>query len=272
MASNLEKIELAVAKARTERVAYVGARHSEPGLSASPETPTSMFRRQAGEFALNHRTLVKNRIFAWNKSDAQTGAVDLLRTKVLRTMGQRGWRTVGVTSPTEASGKTTVSINLAFSIAHQLAAMVLLADLDLHRPRIASYLGLHVEEDLTMFLEGEVPLTTYEVEAGGVRLGVVPNTAVRHNATELLTQSRSDMLFDGLKDWANAGVVVFDLPPLLPTDDALAVIPKLDCVLVVAGEGVTKKADVVAALGLVPDSALLGVVYNKSRAKRLSYY
>jgi len=269
MTNNLEKIELAIAKSRAEAV--------EPRDLASrplfrrPVAPGA-FDRKAEVVVLNHGTLEKNRIVAWNKRDVRTGAFDLLRTKVLRTMSQNGWRTIGVTSPTEACGKTTVSINLAFSIAHQKDANVLLADLDLRHPRIAACIGLQPQEDLTTFLEGQAPLMTYDVEIVGVRLGVVPNAATRHNATELLTQSSADLLFDGLKDWANASVIVFDLPPLLPTDDALAVIPKLDCVLVVVGEGVTKKADVNAALSLVPDSVLLGVVYNKSRAKRLSYY
>jgi len=272
MSPNLEKIQLAIAKSRAEAGPWKPTRDKDPGSYGSRAIDPVGFSEKRGVLALNQHALGTNRIIAWNKRDERTGAFDLLRTKVLRAMGQMGWRTVGVTSPTEACGKTTVSTNLAFSISHQLASNVLLVDLDLRHSRIASYLGFEPEEDLTMFLEGQVPLTTYEVEIGGVRLGIVPNTAIRHNSTELLSGDRADLLFDGLKDWANASVVLFDLPPLLPTDDALAVIPKLDCVLVVVGEDETKKADVSAALSLVPDSVLLGVVYNKSRAKRLTYY
>ena len=130
-------------------------------------------------------------------------------------MKSNGWRTLAVTSPTEGCGKTVVSINLAFSIAHQMSSEVLLVDFDLRQPRVASYLGIAPSADLTAFLEGRTPLTTYMVAAGGARLGVLPTVETRPNATELLSQSRSEWFFAELKATQSLTVGVFDLPPLL---------------------------------------------------------
>jgi Mrp family chromosome partitioning ATPase len=67
-------------------------------------------------------------------------------------------------------------------------------------------------------------------------------------------------------------IVIFDLPPVLNTDDAIAVLPKMDCVLMVVGDGVSTSADIEESLRLVPDEKLLGVVLNKAEAASTQYY
>ncbi len=290
----MEQLLRAVAKAKADGHAAVLEQKASPSPSAqprellestetspvplplnrqpfAPETSQVSLDAAPDTLPLNPRALEANRIVSWNKSDARTPAFDVLRTKVLKAMKAHGWQTLAVTSPTQDCGKTTVSINLAFSIAHQMSSEVLLADLDLRQPRVAPYLGIKPSSDLTEFLEGG-PLTTYVVNGGGARLRVLPNTGIRRNATELLSQSRADSLFEMLKAGGTLNVGVFDLPPLLSTDDALAVIPSVDCVLLVVAEGQTKKAEVTEALSLMAGANLLGVVFNKSRTGFLPYY
>jgi Mrp family chromosome partitioning ATPase len=222
--------------------------------------------------ALNPKTLEANRIVAWNKRDPRTPAFDILRTKVLKAMTSRGWTTLAVTSPTEDCGKTTVAINLAFSMAHQMPSEVVLVDFDLRRPQVGAYLGIEPPGDLSSFLEGHGPLETHVVKAGGVQLGVVSTQGVRQNATELLGKARVEQLMGNLRGERTGRIGIFDLPPLLATDDALAVLPRIDCALVVVGERATRKSDVSEALNLLSGTNLLGVVLNQSRAQLRSYY
>jgi hypothetical protein len=216
--------------------------------------------------------LERNRIVSWNKRDLRTPAFDILRTKVLKAMRERGWSTLAISSPTQDCGKTTVAINLAFSMAHQMPSEVVLVDFDLRQPQLAAYLGIEPKGDLSAFLEGHAPLTTHVVSAGGAQLRVVPNLGVRHNATELLARPQVEQFFGDLRKERSGRIGIFDLPPLLTTDDALAVLPRVDCALLVFGERVTKKADVNEALSLLGATNLLGVVLNQSRAKMKSYY
>jgi Mrp family chromosome partitioning ATPase len=222
--------------------------------------------------SLSLRTLEANRIVSWNKRDNRTGAFDILRTKALKVMMERGWSTLAITSPTQACGKTTVAINLAFSIAHQMASEVVLVDLDLRQPQIAACLGIDSAGDLGAFFEGRTPLSSYFVAAGGAQLRVVPNKTICAKATELLATPQADEFFGDLRKDRSGRIGIFDLPPLLVADDAIAVLPRVDCALMVVGEGVTKKSDIEEALGLLGGANLLGVVLNRSRGKVKSYY
>lgn len=267
----MEQIRRALAKARAEAPKD---RHPVEGRlpQVEPGHYSRLFEPNATIVSLSPKILEANRIVSWNKRDPHTPAFDILRTKVLKAMKERGWSTLAITSPTEDCGKTTVAINLAFSMAHQMPSEVALVDFDLRHPQIAAFLGVEPKGDLSAFLEGRGPLTTHVVAAGGAQFRLVPNLGVRHNATELLTKPQVEQFFGDLRKERSGRIGIFDLPPLLVTDDALAVLPRVDCVMLVLGERVTKKADVNEALSLLGGTNLLGVVLNRSRGKLKPYY
>ncbi|MBY0422418.1 MAG: hypothetical protein K2Q06_08950, partial [Parvularculaceae bacterium] len=55
------------------------------------------------------------------------------------------------------------------------------------------------------------------------------------------------------------------MSPLLGCDDAIAFLPRVDCVLFVVASGETKVADVKEARRLLGKTRSLGTVLNKSR-------
>ena len=59
-------------------------------------------------------------------------------------------------------------------------------------------------------------------------------------------------------------LVLFDLPPLLSADDALAFSPYVDAVLVVVEEGGTRTDELSRAMEYLRETNVLGVVLNKS--------
>ena len=66
-------------------------------------------------------------------------------------------------------------------------------------------------------------------------------------------------------------VVIIDLPPVLLTDDALVVAPKIDAVLLVASEGFTGRADLAKALHLLSEFNIAGVVLNRAAESTPGY-
>lgn len=267
----MELIERAIAKARAD-----AQQRPRPTEEIAPPAPWSqaadLFDPAAPVLTLSPKVLEANRIVSWDKWNPATPAFDILRTKVLGAMKARGWRTLGIASPSEDSGKTTVAINLAMSIAHQVSSEVVLVDFDLRHPQLAGYLGIAEGGDFAAFLSGQGSLKTYIVAAGEAQLRVVPTKESRHNATELLCQPQVERLLNELRTGGTARIGIFDLPPLLVTDDALAVLPRLDCALMVLGERRTRKPEVIEALNLLEGVNLLGVVLNGSREKVKSYY
>jgi protein-tyrosine kinase len=84
------------------------------------------------------------------------------------------------------------------------------------------------------------------------------------NSSELLFSPKMARLVQHLKTWHEHQVVLFDLPPVLATDDAMAFAPLVDCALLVVDEGRTRVNDLQRALNYMRSTKLLGVVLNRS--------
>ena len=57
---------------------------------------------------------------------------------------------------------------------------------------------------------------------------------------------------------------MYDLPPVLTADDALAFAPLVDCGLVVAAEGRTRRNDLLRTIELLANTPLVGTVLNRA--------
>jgi protein-tyrosine kinase len=268
----MEKIKQAIEKARLQ-----GSEKAElPRPAAVSPAPTSEFGeisyRQTRVVKLNPRHLEKHRIVALNKSDLSSVSFDLLRTQVLQKMEEHGWRTLAIVSPVPECGKTVVAINLAISIAHHTSKTAVLVDFDLRKPRIAEYLGLPDGTSLNEVLEDEVDASEAFVNPGMPKLVVMPTARPIRKSAEMLASSKVKKLVCDLRDRYTERVVIFDLPPLLSVDDAIAVLPQIDCVLMVVGNGMVTKYEMDESLRHLHTTRLLGVILNKAEAQRQTYY
>jgi Mrp family chromosome partitioning ATPase len=78
-------------------------------------------------------------------------------------------------------------------------------------------------------------------------------------------------LVEQAKD-GNDRIAVFDLPPILASDDMLAFCPLVDAVLLVLAHGITRQADMVAARDLLQNVNVVGAVLNQSSEEVAPYY
>lgn len=219
--------------------------------------------KQTRVIELDARHLEANRIVSFTKTDARTLSFDRLRTQLMQKMKDNKWRTLAITSPTAGCGKTTTAINLSMSIAHQTEQTVLLADLDLRSPKISKYLGLPDAKSLTDYLNGEGNLSEVFVNPNIPRLTLLPNHKAIANAAEVIMTSRMKELVVDMRDRYESRMVIFDLPALLTTDDALAFLPHVDCVLVVVENGKTTKSQLRDSFRLIQHTPVLGALLNK---------
>jgi Mrp family chromosome partitioning ATPase len=103
-------------------------------------------------------------------------------------------------------------------------------------------------------------------------LVVAVATESRDNSSELLSSERLPQLIDYVFTIDPKAVLLLDMPPLLVADDALAVAPHVNAILLVATEGRTKRTDLAAAIELVQHFGLAGVVLNRSGESVARYY
>lgn len=193
----------------------------------------------------------------------------LLRTQVLQRLRSRGWNTLAVVSPTAGDGKTTVALNLAMAISMDAAHNALLVDLDLHRPSVARRLGVDVDAhpDVVAALMGDAPVEAAFLRLTGYeRLMILPARDAVAGSSELLAAPATAAMALELRRRYADRIVVYDLPPLLGADDALAFLPQVDAVLLVVSEGHTRAEDLYRAMELLKDKPIVGSVLNQSRA------
>jgi protein-tyrosine kinase len=279
----MEKIKIAIEKAKLENAqarqlasvqleplseaaaASVAANHTENEIDKIQYKNTIVVR-------LDQACLEKHRIVSHAKNNQYTNIFDSLRTQVLLKMEENNWRTLAVVSPTPASGKTFVSINLAISIAHQPQKTAILVDLDLRRPKVATYLGLHTEKSMNDYLLGGVPLKDVMVSPSIPRLVVIPTMRPVAKSAEILSSNKVVSLIQELRDRYDSRIVIFDAPPVLNSDDAMVLLPQVDCFLLVIANGMSTKLEIEETMHHLPQEKLLGVVFNKSDSEARPYY
>lgn len=276
----MERIKQALDKAR-QRLRDPGAEPAPPVATRTERAPTAALAdddvadvsyRQTRVVEMSPSHLERHRIVAFNKVSTDSWVFDLLRTQVLRMMDDNGWRTLAITSPTPESGKTVVAINLAMSIAQQTQKTAMLVDFDLRRPKVASYLGLPADKSLNDVLDGGAEMADALVNPGIPRLVVLPTQRPVPNSSEVLSSKKVASLIRELRQRYTSRIILFDLPPVLSTDDAIAVLPQIDCVLLVVGNGMSTKSEIEDSLRHLSATNLLGVVLNKAEVENRSYY
>jgi protein-tyrosine kinase len=244
---------------------YQSHPHNQSLAQASPDELAVQYTTTE-IIQLDARHLERHRVVAFNKQHPSNTAFDVLRTQVLQKMEENGWRTLAITSPTKEAGKSSVSINLAASIAHHTQHTAMLVDFDLRRPKVAQYLGIRRSPSLNEVFEGKATIQDAMVNPGLPRLVVVPTNDPVPRSAEVLSSSQvTDIIADMRNRYANR-IVIFDLPPALAADDVMAVLPRIDCVLLVVGNGMATQQEIEETMRHIPGTPLLGVVLNKDEA------
>lgn len=245
---------------------------STPRLGSDEQDLGSLEYTNTKVVTLNPLVLERNRIVAFDKSNKLSSLFDLLRTQILQKMEENGWRTIAVVSPTPESGKTFVSINLAMSIAHQPQKSVVLVDFDLRRPKVATYLGLSTSTSMNDYLEGGIDLGDVMVNPSIPRMVVLPTNKPVQKSSETLSSEIVTNLVTELRERYSSRIVVFDLPPVLAVDDAMVILPQVDCVLLVVSNGMNTESEVVETKRRLAGQNLIGVVLNKAEVLQQTYY
>lgn len=281
----MERIKLAIEKAKLGGAGDWTNSKPNAGLTklaVGPRANDGPRERQGGPLvieysrtdtvALSDDYLDAHHVVAHRKAHPASHAFDVLRTQVLHKMSENGWRTLAITSPSAQSGKTLVAINLAISISQQTDRTALLVDFDLRRPSVASTLGLNRELSLNDVLADSCELPDALVHPDIDRLTVLPTNKPVLNASEVLSSGRVADIVQDIRNRYGERIVIFDLPPVLAADDVMAVLPRMDCVLLVVGNGVSTEKEIEIAMERLRKANLMGVVLNDDRSPSPDVY
>ena len=271
----MEEIRTALERAKASHPLAVeqGEAQARRQIESRPSRlPTTDARIQ--EFEINAAHLRSMRIIAHDHAEPQSMSFDMLRTQVLQSMDQKDWKILGVTSPTPNCGKTVMAMNLALSVARQPERSVLIVDLDLRKPQVASCLGLRPNKGVISILDGRTTLASAIIPArvGNHQVAVLPTeTAISGSSDRMASRAMTEML-EQIKRDCQSQMVILDLPPLLSGDDVLTILPQLDCVLLVAAVGTSTVAEIKECIKYLQSLEIVRFVLNKAPPSHLNYY
>lgn len=143
---------------------------------------------------------------------------------------------VGITSAQPGDGKSTISLNLAYSLA-ELGKKTLLIDADLRRASLHEKLGVERVPGLSELIKGnvnDISASVRKYSSSTAEFDIIPSGELPQNPSELLNSERCAKLFELLSQAYD--FIVVDLPPIGAVVDAVSVAKELDGMLVVIRE------------------------------------
>lgn len=207
-----------------------------------------------------------------NLNFAAAEAYKLLRTNLEFSLpAGSGCKVIGVTSALRGEGKSTTSMNMAYTIA-QTGKRVLLIEADLRLPTVAKRLKIHSKPGLTNLLVGQCSGNDVLQKSGlNPNLWVVTAGDIPPNPAELLGSEPM-----GVTIKAMAGVfdvIVVDLPPVTAVTDAAIVSKLLDGMIIVVRQNYCDRASVDAVVRQLRfvDAKILGFVMTGADTSKKAY-
>jgi Mrp family chromosome partitioning ATPase len=142
----------------------------------------------------------------------------------------------------------------------------------MRNPKMCEYLGVVPPVDINACFTGDARPDEVLFTIGIDHLILAGTRTATVEASELLATEHLDGLFDYIRGLAPDPLILVDLPPLLSTDDAIIVAPKVDSVLLVLSEGKSRRDNSAKALDLLSEFNLAGIVLNRSHTTVSDYY
>jgi Mrp family chromosome partitioning ATPase len=240
-------------------------------LKLAPPNPERVWESLSA-ITLDAAALAGKGLFPNAEQSKSTGYFDILRTRLLQAMQEQGWTRLAVTSPTHGCGKSFVAANLALSLARRPSSRTVLLDLELRRPGLAQMFGLSDVGALREFLTGEQPLESHFRRVGRTLALGLNDTAIP-DAAETLQEPATAQSFAAMQEQLQPEMVIIDAPPVLVSDDVLALLPQVDAVLLVIDGTKTTAEEVRACERLFTNKChLMGVVLNRAQDRGLRRY
>ena len=151
-----------------------------------------------------------------------------IRTGLYFSNRGKALKVIQVTSPVPGDGKSTLSSNMAVTMA-QSGRRVLLIDADLRRPRVAKIFGIDSEIGVAAVVSGKVEVDDAILAGPVPNLSILPGGKRPSNPAEILSSERFKNMVDMLRD--KFDVIIIDTPPLLAVSDPGAVAGIVDGVV-----------------------------------------
>ncbi|BCE03377.1 GumC family protein [Marinicellulosiphila megalodicopiae] len=196
-------------------------------------------------------------------------AIRSIRTSISLLAIDKPIKILEVTSSVPSEGKSSTSMNLAYSFASM--EKVLIVDCDLRKPKIAKRFDLPAYQNgLSNYLAGSDALEDCICTNLKGNVDVLPAGSIPLNPLELLSSEKFKTLLETLKTTYDK--IILDTPPIHAVSDALVLAPMCDATILVVKADATNTNAIKRTSAQITQShgKLLGVVLNQFNTKNAS--
>jgi Mrp family chromosome partitioning ATPase len=236
----MEKLQAALARAREKRETPDGSRPLRPELAArrksrgaaQAETVNAAWNA-IERFEPSAKRMREARIHSTEASE-HAQYFDILRTKLLLEMRRNNWTRIAITSATPGCGKSTIACNLIAGLGRQPEIRGIFFDMDFRRPSVAKKFGVSPSASFEDVLKDTVSFEEQALRLGDNTIISMTTAAVR-DPGQLVNRSRTAELLDEIQSTYSPDIMLFDLPPVLVSEETRAFLKLMDAVVIVAG-------------------------------------
>ena len=186
----------------------------------------------------------------------------LLRTQILQKYKEQPFKTLLVTSPGPAQGKTVTVLNLALLFAKLPSFKVLVVEGDLRRGTLQNTLGLDSRPGFCNLLEGTSKLKEVILKSDTIPVDFVLRGYSSVSPAELLHSPNLDVYLKELGEQYD--LVLLDSAPINLVEDTQLLADHSDAILLVARPFLTSCKELSAASRALMRHRIIGAVFNGS--------
>lgn len=267
----MERLQQAIEKARNQReqptapAASPVRQHPMRPKPANSGVPQTEAWEALEAIHLRPKLLHRRRIFTL-EGGLDSAPFDLLRTRMLQQARYHGWKRIAVVSPHKSCGKSTVTANLAFSLSRQPNLRSIIFDFDLRRGGLTAILGQRPPLGMAEVLERQA-LFSDQARRYNHNLVFGLNTGTRvANSSEILQSSQTTEVLDEITAQYAPDIMLFDMPPLLASDDNFGFLQNVDAALIMVAAEKTPMSQIdVAERHVAELTNVMGIVLNQCR-------
>ncbi|QGJ71825.1 Hypothetical protein PBC10988_35360 [Planctomycetales bacterium 10988] len=198
-------------------------------------------------------------------------SVDSLRTGLVLSEPLRDARVLAVTSAISREGKTSLSSELAVSIAQATGEPTLLIDGDMRSPDIHTIFEIPMEPGLSKVLDYQCDVQDAIVTDWGEGVHLLPAGRLHKSPHKLLGNASFATILKNLSRIYR--YIIIDCPPILPASEAMVIAKAADATLVCAKRDLSRVEQVEAAFERlhVAGARPVGAVLNGVPARSYLY-
>lgn len=244
--------------------------HTESDLRQLINVPCLSFlpnvRFKARSNASNQNILITNP----HVSQAYLESVRALRFRLKKELEKQPGKVIMVTSTLPSEGKTTVSANLALSLAEQ-SNRVVLVDADLRKQALKQAFGIETpSEGLPELIAGKRS-EIHPIAVPGSSLLLISGDKIADQPQAFLSSARMEKIISSLREQMD--YVIIDMPPCSFLSDAATLADSVDSVLYVVRQDFANCSLILNSIQSLSntDVHFIGCVLNNTEAGTTRY-